>query len=355
MHSYSEREGNLIWRLLAKLPKRVYAFLLCGLLLFFVIAATSPMSQVYVIADGDQQTVIHTAGKTTHELLDLADKKLEEKDVVQRTSSAFGHDTLTIYRAYSVRIEADGVEKDVILAYGDVADALALGGVTLSGEDFISVDLKAETQPDMEIVVNRVGYEERVVYEDIPYETEYTTTYLLGLGSSRVVSVGMNGKQKLVYRDKIVDGEVVETELVSTKIVSLPKTQVVANGISPRTPHSLIEPPADFKLDASGVPTNYRYVITNAISTAYSAQAGSYTASGMRAFQGTVAVDPKVIPYGTHLYITSADGKYVYGYAIAADTGTALRDGIIDVDLFFNTYEGSCRWGKKKVNIYVLD
>ena len=77
MHSYSEREGNPIWRLLAKLPKRVYAFLLCGLLLFFVIAATSPMSQVYVIADGDQQTVIHTAGKTTNELLDLADKKLE--------------------------------------------------------------------------------------------------------------------------------------------------------------------------------------------------------------------------------------------------------------------------------------
>ncbi len=62
-----------------------------------------------------------------------------------------------------------------------------------------------------------------------------------------------------------------------------------------------------------------------------------------------------MIPYGTHLYITSADGKHVYGYAIAADTGTALRDGIIDVDLFFNTYEGSCRWGKKKVNIYVLD
>ena len=68
-----------------------------------------------------------------------------------------------------------------------------------------------------------------------------------------------------------------------------------------------------------------------------------------------VAVNPKVIPYGTRLYITSPDNRYVYGYAIAADTGTALTQGIVDVDLFFDSYQGSCQWGKKMVNIYILD
>ena len=40
-----------------------------------------------------------------------------------------------------------------------------------------------------------------------------------------------------------------------------------------------------------------------------------------------MAVDPDVIPYGTKLYITSTDGKFVYGYAVATDTGIAVQKG----------------------------
>jgi len=48
--------------------------------------------------------------------------------------------------------------------------------------------------------------------------------------------------------------------------------------------------------------------------------------SGLGLGYGTVAVDPDVIPYGTKLYITSTDGKFVYGYAVATDTGIALAN-----------------------------
>ena len=61
-----------------------------------------------------------------------------------------------------------------------------------------------------------------------------------------------------------------------------------------------------------------------------------------------------MIPYGSKLYITSADGSFVYGYAIASDTGTGLIDGIIDVDLFYDTYQESLLNGLRTVNIYVL-
>ena len=40
---------------------------------------------------------------------------------------------------------------------------------------------------------------------------------------------------------------------------------------------------------------------------------------------GNVAVDPRIIPYGSKLFIMSADGKYVYGYGIACDTGGSVR------------------------------
>ncbi|MBE6830171.1 MAG: hypothetical protein E7519_08180, partial [Ruminococcaceae bacterium] len=69
---------------------------------------------------------------------------------------------------------------------------------------------------------------------------------------------------------------------------------------------------------------------------------------------GLVAVNPKIIPYGSRLYICSPDGKVVYGYAIAADTGGGVMDGRIVADLYFNTV-GQCRqFGNRKMNIYVL-
>ena len=61
--------------------------------------------------------------------------------------------------------------------------------------------------------------------------------------------------------------------------------------------------------------------------TGYSASATAKGASGRRLTYGTVAINPGVIPYGSLLYITSDDGKFVYGYAYAADTGAALVQG----------------------------
>lgn len=78
---------------------------------------------------------------------------------------------------------------------------------------------------------------------------------------------------------------------------------------------------------------------------------GSKTASGMPTKRdpkgiSTVAVDPSVIPYGTPLYIEG------YGYAVAADCGTAIKGKTID--LFFNSYEESANWGIKYVTVTIL-
>ena len=89
--------------------------------------------------------------------------------------------------------------------------------------------------------------------------------------------------------------------------------------------------------------------------TAYYAAAGAGTASGRKAQYGVVAVNPNVIPYGTRLYICSADGRTVYGYAIAADTGTTLMAGTVLVDLFYNTYAQCCWFGAKQMNVYILN
>nr|WP_255457387.1 LysM peptidoglycan-binding and 3D domain-containing protein [Sporosarcina sp. JAI121] len=60
-----------------------------------------------------------------------------------------------------------------------------------------------------------------------------------------------------------------------------------------------------------------------------------------------IAVDPKVIKLGTKVYVEG------YGYAIAGDTGSAIKGNKIDV--FFPTKSEAYKWGRKKVKIKILD
>lgn len=115
---------------------------------------------------------------------------------------------------------------------------------------------------------------------------------------------------------------------------------------------SLLDVPEWLSFDENGVPTEYVTVLTGN-ACAYTAEPDALMSTGESVFQGYVAVDPDIIPYGSELYIVAEDGE-VYGYAIAADTGYSVREGHIIVDLFMNEYDDCIQWGNKPVNVYVL-
>lgn len=100
---------------------------------------------------------------------------------------------------------------------------------------------------------------------------------------------------------------------------------------------------------------NIRYhTLLEAEATAYSnaqPELSNYTSTGLFVRKGIVAVDPKVIPYGTHLYIEG------YGYGVAGDTGSAMRDQEhIRIDLAFPTVAEALQYGRRyNVKVYVLD
>lgn len=87
------------------------------------------------------------------------------------------------------------------------------------------------------------------------------------------------------------------------------------------------------------------------VATAYTADsAQAYptgrTATGLPAHYGVVAVDPRIIPLGAHLFIEG------YGAAIAADTGGAIIGNRID--LCMDSYQRAISWGRQPVRVYVL-
>ena len=79
---------------------------------------------------------------------------------------------------------------------------------------------------------------------------------------------------------------------------------------------------------------------------AYSYCIHGYTASGRATAPGIVAVDPRVIPMGSKLYIPG------YGWGVAADTGGAIMGNKIDV--WFPTLGQCYQWGVKPVTIKVF-
>jgi 3D (Asp-Asp-Asp) domain-containing protein len=68
-----------------------------------------------------------------------------------------------------------------------------------------------------------------------------------------------------------------------------------------------------------------------------------HTSSGLPVGWGVVAVDPSLIPLGTHMTIPG------YGEAIAADTGTAIIGPMIDI--WFPTLAQAQAWGRKTITI----
>ena len=72
-------------------------------------------------------------------------------------------------------------------------------------------------------------------------------------------------------------------------------------------------------------------------------------ASGMGVRLGTIAADPKLLPYGTHVRIDA--GPYSGEYVVT-DAGTAIRGRKIDI--WLPTYAQACRFGRRDVKLTVL-
>ena len=225
------------------------------------------------------------------------------------------------------------------------ADALHMAGVSVGDEDLLNVAPGETVADGMEIVLNRVTYETVEREEEIPYPTEEKPTPTLKKGMTRLAKSGVNGVMTTTVKQKLIDGVVVEEEIISEEVTKEPVTERILVG-APGTVCSTFGCPIE--LDENGNPVNYKYKVTGK-ATAYSSL-GRPT----RLKQGHVAMDLSLFPRGTKLYIKTADGSFVYGYSSVGDTGTAVCDGRVLVDLFFDNYQESVLFGAKKVEVYVL-
>ncbi len=300
---------------------------------------------------------------------------------------------------------------DYIEASGTVEDALIKAGVDTDKNDIVTPSLETSLTDRLIITVKDVKFYKVTKNESIPFETTYVDDETLPEGETEIVAYGREGTKKTVYKIKKIDGEETERELISEEVIEEPVNQITANGtMIPASENyegnaadstdenygvygcsydnadelredseesaadayseeafytedgisassvpaiSQFDVPANIILDENNVPINYVRTV-HGKACAYTAEPGALMSTGKEVFQGYVAVNPEIIPYGSKLYIVADDGE-VYGYAIAADTGGSVMKGSIVVDLFMWSYDDCIEWGNKNVTIYIIE
>lgn len=249
-----------------------------------------------------------------------------------------------VKNAFLINVHADSMTYPVYLSKGTVADAIKAAGVTMDADDLCYPLANVELWDGIEIRVTRVSTVHTTENAEIPYETEKIENKYLK-PSEQVVTVEGAAGEKVINKVITYHNGAVYSEIVTENVVRPAVNKVVECGVW-NLKRSGLNSAASI-----GTVNGHDYsMVISATATAYCDK--GTTASGLRSQVGVVAVDPRVIPLGTRLYIESADGSWSYGVCVAGDTGGAIKGN--KVDLFYDSYNQCIQFGRRGCNIYVL-
>ena len=309
--------------------------------------------RVLVTADTKTTPVVMHYGDTVADALAKANIRFDANDLIDpgTTTKVTSGMTVTVTRRCNISVVADGKTTTALVEEGTVARALTQAKIELGENDIADKALTTQVSEGMTISVGRVTYKDVTSTEAVPFETVTQNDSSMNQGTRKVKTQGQNGVKTIVTRQKFCNGTLAESDVTSSEVTQQPVSQVVLVGTR-SLGSAFASVGADGSLvDQNGNSVSYRKVFTGRC-TAYSG--GYCTASGRAPAYGRVAVNPNIIPYGTKLYICSPNGGFVYGYAVAADTGGAAMSGTIVADLYYNNNSECLSFGSRTMNVYVL-
>ena len=210
-----------------------------------------------------------------------------------------------------------------------VKDLLEENNIIYDEDDKIIPGINSKLKDKMTIKVINITNKIEKQYLDIPYKTHIVEDENLEKGNIKIDREGQSGKKELLYELVYNDKKLIKKRLIKEEIIKEPIDEIVKKGKK-----------EEIIVTSRG--NNSRRMVVEA--TAYVGD--GITSTGTTPKWGTIAVDPKIIPYGSKVYIPKFNKTF-----IAEDCGGAIKGNMIDI--FMNSNQEAYKWGRQNIEIYI--
>ncbi|MGH4123578.1 MAG: 3D domain-containing protein [Clostridium sp.] len=293
-----------------------------------------------------EDSTVAVAGKqiepvTYQKTLASATINVDVKENIDKASNAKikSNDAITV----DLKVFVDNKELNIKSTEKNISLMLKAQKITLSATDKVSPSIETELSSGMKVIITRVKTVTIKQTKPIDFKTVIKNDTNTLKSQSKVSQVGKQGEKSVTSNVTYENGKEVARKVIKETVIKAPQSKIIVQGTLKAITFS-----------RGGSSSNSGKIIT-VKATAYSAADGinsTYTSSGKKAVRNpngysTIAVDPRIIPMGTKLYVEG------YGYAIAADTGSGIKGNFIDV--FFNTNKEVSNWGVKYIKVQILN
>lgn len=329
--------------LLHKKPRTKFIVAAVVMVLVVGMVTITTMRKTITINNAGSEETIVTYKSKVRDVLQEKGIEVSEKDRVEPSldSRISENGSIKIKKAVNVKIVSNGTEVELETADDIIEDmlekqkdALEEKGITYDKEiDEVNPSLDTKVEDGLTVNITKVDVKEITEKQPIAFNTVVEKDSSKTKGNRTVKTKGINGEKEITYKVVYKNGQEFSKDVAAVKTITDPQDEVVIEGSADPIGNR----------GTSGIKT------LTCKATAYSG--GYSTASGrkpVRVVNGlsTIAVDPSVIPMGTKVYVEG------YGYAVAADTGSAIKGNKIDV--YFNSAQESRNWGVKTVQVSII-
>jgi len=319
--------------------------------LVLVLLARGGMPRTYTITDGDRIVTCSTFATDPAQVLTAAGLELDARDSFHASRG-----DIHVLRCARVVVWFHGEMRILSAGEETVGQLLVRCGLEPQPEDRVSLPLDRYVYDGMELRVDRLWSRQEDYTTAGAHERIFCRDATLPEGCQQVLIPGSDGELQRSARVFYTNSQETSREILTETMTKAPVTEIVAIGTGTNLP--VREQGLRIEEGRILLPTGEQLTYRDTAqvrATAYTHTdegCDFITYTGTRVRVGTVAVDPRYIPYGTRMFIVSNDGCYVYGISVAEDCGGAIKGDRID--LYFPTYEECIQFGRRDCTIYFL-
>ena len=285
------------------------------------------------IHEGGQRQTLRTAAQTVGAALQQAGITLYAADGVEPPLGSWLEPEMQIrvQRSRPLTIKVDGRLINTRSHHRNARDVLAEAGIGLVGQDFVRPGPETMLQANDVIEVVRVTEDFRIEDEMLPFETRWQASDQLELDTRARLQAGTPGILRRRIRVRHENGVQVSETADAEWVAREPVDEIMGYGTK-IVVRSLETPGGYYEYWRK---VRMRVTSYTAASSGKAPDHPAYgiTASGLEAGTGIVAVDPRVVPFRSWVYVPG------YGPGFAGDTGGGVKGRWIDLGYDESEYQ----------------